>query len=71
MQVRVYLLDRPVNLIDEGVDLAIRILHLPDSTLVAIRSVKSGASWWRRRATSRRTRALSNLRTWPGTRSSP
>jgi DNA-binding transcriptional LysR family regulator len=33
---RLYLFDRSVNLIDEGVDIALRVAHLPDSTLVAI-----------------------------------
>jgi DNA-binding transcriptional LysR family regulator len=33
--VRMHMLERPVNLIDEGMDLALRITHLADSTLVA------------------------------------
>lgn len=35
--VRMHLLERPVNLIDEGMDLALRIAHLADSSLVAHR----------------------------------
>jgi DNA-binding transcriptional LysR family regulator len=34
---RLHLVDRPVKLIDEGIDIALRIGHLPDSTTVAIR----------------------------------
>jgi DNA-binding transcriptional LysR family regulator len=34
---RLYLTDRPVKLVDEGIDIALRIGHLPDSTSVAIR----------------------------------
>jgi DNA-binding transcriptional LysR family regulator len=37
VNVRMQLLERPVNLIDEGMDLALRITHLADSTLVAQR----------------------------------
>ena len=37
VSIRLLLLDRPVSLIDEGVDIALRIAHLTDSTHVAIR----------------------------------
>lgn len=36
VSIRLQLLDRPVSLIDEGMDVALRIAHLSDSTLVAI-----------------------------------
>ena len=35
VRVRLLLVDRVVNLLDEGVDAAVRIAHLPDSALVA------------------------------------
>jgi DNA-binding transcriptional LysR family regulator len=37
VRARLHLLDRKVSLVDEGVDIALRIAHLPDSSLIAIR----------------------------------
>ncbi|WP_118132979.1 LysR family transcriptional regulator [Oceanicella sp. SM1341] len=37
VSLRLLLLDRPVNLIEEGIDVALRIAQLPDSSLVALR----------------------------------
>lgn len=37
VSVRLQLLDQPANLIDEGIDLALRLQHLPDSTLTAMK----------------------------------
>jgi DNA-binding transcriptional LysR family regulator len=37
VRVRLLLLDRVVYLVDEGVDVAVRIAHMPDSALVAVK----------------------------------
>ena len=37
VQVRLVLLDRVVSMIDEGLDAAVRLAHLPDSSLIATR----------------------------------
>jgi DNA-binding transcriptional LysR family regulator len=43
VQARLLLLDRVVHLVDEGIDAALRIAHLPDSSQIA---VKVGAVRW-------------------------
>jgi len=35
--VKLYFMDRPINLIEEGIDVALRIAHLADSSLVAVK----------------------------------
>lgn len=37
ISVKLYFLDRPINLIEEGIDVALRIAHLPESSLVAVK----------------------------------
>jgi DNA-binding transcriptional LysR family regulator len=37
VRAKLLLLDRPVSLVDEGIDVALRIAHMPDSSLIAIR----------------------------------
>lgn len=36
VSIRLFMLDRQMNLVEEGIDVALRIAHLPDSTLVAL-----------------------------------
>ena len=64
MRVNLVLLDRVVNLVEEGLDVGVRIAHLPDSTLVAqpvgrIRSVVvASPAYLRRHGTPRHPRDL-------------
>jgi len=37
VNVKLYFMDRPINLIEEGVDVALRLAHLSDSSLVAVK----------------------------------
>ena len=54
VSVRLYLLDRFVNLIDEGIDVALRIAHLTDSSLVATGLARFAGLWRQRHVISRK-----------------
>ena len=64
VQARLLLLDRVTSLLDEGIDVAIRVAHLPDSSMVAtglgeVRRVLCAApSYLERRGTPREPAAL-------------
>ncbi len=71
VSVRLYLLDRPVNLIDEGIDVALRIAHLADSNFVAIRVGEVRRVSRHRRDILRGTRPSASRPILRNTRSSP
>ncbi len=66
-QVRLMLIDRVVDLVEEGHDLAVRIAHLPDSTLIAQpvgsvrRVVTASPGWLRHHGSPRHPGNLANL----------
>jgi DNA-binding transcriptional LysR family regulator len=66
---RLYLTNRSVKLIDEGIDIALRIGHLPDSASVAIRVGEVRRVGRPRPVTGRGVHALSNRVIWSNTRS--
>ena len=62
VQARLLLLDRVVNLVDEGIDAALRIAHLPDSSQVAVKVGAVRLGGLRRRRIICRDRSRSKSR---------
>lgn len=60
--------DGVADLVRDGIDLAVRIGHLGDSTLVARRIGWQHRGWWPARGTWPNTSRRAAWRTWPGTR---
>ena len=65
---RLYLVDRAVKLIDEGIDIALCIAHLPDRHPSRSGSAKCAAWSWRRLVIWRGIRELNDRATLPGTK---